>query len=71
MTFGWGNFNLSKYFQVLYCGYRLYSKCSGFDTTGTACTRGFVLLILSALAVFGPSVLLILPVLAQYLPPVL
>ena len=30
-------------------------------TAGTACTRAYVLLILSVLAVFGPSVLLILP----------
>ena len=45
-------------------------RISGFDTAGTACTRGFVLLMLPVLAVFGPTVLLIHPVLAVFRPPV-
>ena len=39
---------------------------SGFDTAGTACTRGSVMLILPALAVFGPLLLLIPPVLVVF-----
>ena len=41
-----------------------------FCTAGTACTRAYVLLILPALAVFGPSVLLILQVLRVFMLPV-
>ena len=40
-------------------------------TAGTACTRGYVLLILPVLAVFRPSVLLILRVLAVFAPSIL
>ena len=46
-------------------------RISGFDTAGTPCTRGSVLLILPVLAVFGRSVLLILAALAVFRPPVL
>ena len=32
----------------------VFPRIAGFDTADTACTRGSVLLILAALAVFGP-----------------
>ena len=58
---------LLQVLAVLYCcGYCLFSPSIwGFDTAGAACTRVSVLLILPVPALFGPSLLLILP------PPVL
>ena len=60
-----------KYFGVQYSEYSEYSKYLDVCTAGTACTRGYVLLILPVLAVFGPSVLFILQVLAVLAPSVL
>ena len=65
-------------FGNLYCEYSAVVRGSalrvlpvlpsilGFDTAGTVCTRGSVLLILPVLEVLGPSLLLKLPVLAEY-----